>query len=179
MNVELLNQEFDLMLKPMPAVVGNIAKIAVKTFTQLSKMNTEVLHDLYAKIFGYNFEASRLELLTMVNRFMQKVSVAQHQNEDVDAGFAALDFNARAAFAQNTVEVVRPVEDDMVYLVLELLDQGFTCAQIGRMEMGVSAKQVSRIKRGRRYSAVTGREEQKPVARKGKSADTTLEAFGL
>jgi len=60
MNFQLLTQEFDLMLKPMPAVVGNIAKIAVKTFAQLSKMNTEVLRDFYAKIFGYNFEASRL-----------------------------------------------------------------------------------------------------------------------
>ena len=150
---------------------------SIYTLEALKKMNSNRLNVMYTQIFG--FEAfnpfNRFELILEISGWMAE-QVSQFVNaltgavENVWAelvGYLKGFTNAVAKQMENmkNVEAKRVIADNIVDVVTGLLGQGFTCAAIGAMNMGVSAKQASRIKRGRRYSNVSGIEEVKPVAR--------------
>lgn len=190
-NTEALINSFDNLLinKVAQPVVKNVK---FQTLAQLKKASSERLANLYFRIFGemvFNPYQEREEIMWAVNNWMEKqvikaINALAGVSEEQALGLAYFSMYDQmvdmvAGMKQmEAIEAKRPIEDNMIQTVLDLLAQGFTCSAIGNMGLGVSAKQASRIKRGRRYSNVTGIEEKKPVARKS-SAELELEAFGI
>jgi len=159
----------------------------IYTTEELKKMNSQRLNTIHEQIFGFgvfnpfNIESEeRYELFIAINKWMGEqvanmIEALTGVAENVFAelakvlhGFIGALANQMATFK---MEMKRVVSDNIVDTVKLLLNQGFTCAAIGNMGLGVSAKQASRIKRGRRYSDVSGIEEVKPVARKNREVD--------
>lgn len=183
-NTAQLTADFDLLLVNKTAVAN--VTVNFISWENLKKSNTERISRIYTKIFGeavFNPYEERFEMMITINNWMQKQIVKAINAlcgicEETAYGisfFANVD-----RFAEMLVEIEkystqvtakRVIEDTIVETVTALLAQGFTCASIGNMGLGVSAKQASRIKRGRRYSDVSGVEEVKPVARQTREVD--------
>lgn len=71
----MTTSDWDTVTTILPAN-GSLKKVTFKNLSQLKKSNTERLHDLFAKIFGfYNPYADRWTIITLINNWMQDTMI--------------------------------------------------------------------------------------------------------